>query len=405
MKKRLLLGALLALTAGIFTACKDDKGCNPTLIQPTEFRLNTPEYAKKSVVLKETESLAMSWSQPQYTSDGAPVNATYELQISFKKDFKVSYAEQVADTTGMTVADYIALDKTYTTCTASLQCSDINKALMNLYAWTSAEDVPSDTPLYVRALSFIQEGTKRHHIVTSNMIEIQVKPYYMVLVDADPIMWYLVGNNIGDGAWSNNAGISSMPMFLDSNCQYDKETGAGTVTYQNYFNDEGWKIQPADFNWDMGFMSGGSANTAVFRNGAGDAGNIWCEPAGYYRVEVKTPDNTCTITPLEITPKDYGQICITGTFCGWADVKMTPVNKSGENHVWAHIVDVPDGDVEQIKFKIEGSWDTYWGFGDEDGQVNKYGVGQNGGKNIGVPEGSWVVMFNDITGEFSIIKK
>ena len=41
----------------------------------------------------------------------------------------------------------------------------------------------------------------------------------------------------------------------------------------------------------------------------------------------------------------------------------------------------------------------------EDGEINICGKATQGGKNIGVPEGTWVIMFNDITGEFSIIAK
>ena len=35
MKNKLLLGAVLVGTAGIFAACSDDNDSNPTLIQPT----------------------------------------------------------------------------------------------------------------------------------------------------------------------------------------------------------------------------------------------------------------------------------------------------------------------------------------------------------------------------------
>ena len=194
-------------------------------------------------------------------------------------------------------------------------------------------------------------------------------------------------------------------MFIQSDYSYDKATGAGEITYLNYFTTDGWKIQPADFNWDLGFMSGGEANKAVFRDGAADAGNIWCDPEGYYLVTVNTGSKECSIVKQDITPKVYSQICITGSFNGWTDTNMVPANKSGENHVWVYEMTIPAGNVEQIKFKIPDSWDTNWGFGSEDGEVNTCGKGTNGGKNIGVAEGTWIIAFNDITGEFSIIAK
>ena len=84
---------------------------------------------------------------------------------------------------------------------------------------------------------------------------------------------------------------------------------------------------------------------------------------------------------------------------------MIPVNKEGENHVWFYELKVDPGKVEQIKFKIPDNWDTNWGFGSNDGDIATCGKATNGGKNIGVGEGTWYIMFNEITGEFSIIEK
>lgn len=84
---------------------------------------------------------------------------------------------------------------------------------------------------------------------------------------------------------------------------------------------------------------------------------------------------------------------------------MIPVNKEGENHVWFYELKVDPGKVEQIKFKIPDNWDTNWGFGSNDGDIATCGKATHGGKNIGVGEGTWYIMFNDITGEFSIIEK
>lgn len=404
MKNRLLLGALLISTASLFTACSDDNDSNPSLIQPTGFKLNTPAYVNETVDLKATDEMQLSWSQPQYTTDNAPLLVTYEVQVSPANSFTVSVAEAEADESGQTVADYAALARTTTQCTYSMLAADLDKALMQIKRW-SADEMPYEQTAFVRINAFIDENGTRLNSVVSNTIELKFNPYYIELKDAAPIMWYLVGNNILDGAWSNKPGESSLPMFLQSDYSYDKATGAGEITYLNYFTTDGWKIQPEDFNWDLGFMSGGSANTAVFRNGAGDAGNIWCEPEGYFLVTVNTGTNECTIKQQDITPKVYEQICMSGSFNDWGDTNMTPANKSGENHVWAYILDVPAGETVQMKFKIAGSWDTNWGYGSADGEVNICGKCTANGSNIGVAEGTWVIVFNDITGEFSIIAK
>lgn len=404
MKNRLLLGAMLIGAASLFTACSDDNDSNPSLIQPTEFKLNTPAYVNETVDLKTTSELQLSWSQPKYTADNAPLQITYEIQVSADNKFTVSTDQAAADESGATIADYAAIARTTTKCTYTLLSTDLDKALVQIKKWKE-EEVPAEQTAYLRINAFILENGVRLNSVVSNSLELKFNPYYIELKDAAPIMWYLVGNNILDGAWSNNPGISSLPMFVQSDFTYDKATGEGEITYLNYFNTDGWKIQPQDFNWDLGFMSGGTANTAVFRNGEVDAGNIWCEPEGYYKVTVNTKTNECTIVPQDITPNVFAQICLAGSFNEWGDANMTPANKSGENHVWVYVMDVPAGETIQMKFKEAGSWDNNWGFGSYDGEVNTCGKAKNGGSNIGVAEGSWIISFNDITGEFSIIAK
>ena len=372
MKNKLLLGALLISTASLFTACSDDNDSNPSLIQPTGFTLNTPAYVNETVDLESTSELQLSWSQPQYTSDNAPLLVTYEIQVSPTNSFTVSTDQAAADESGATVADYAAMARTTTKCTYTLLSSDLDKALVQIKKWAVSE-VPEVQTAFLRINAFIDENGTRLNSVVSNTIELKFNPYYIELKDAAPIMWYLVGNNILDGAWSNKPGESSLPMMIQSDFAYDKATGAGEITYLNYFTTDGWKIQPEDFNWDLGFMSGGEANTAVFRDGAGDAGNIWCDPEGYYLVTVNTGTNVCTIKQQDITPKVYDQICMAGSFNDWGDTNMTPANKSGENHVWTYIMEVPAGETVQMKFKIAGSWDTNWGYGAADGDVNTCG--------------------------------
>ena len=396
--KNIFKSSLLLLSSiCLFAACADDNDSNPTLVMPTTFQLNTPAYAPESVDLLTTSGLAFTWSQPNY--GGFPVAAQYQMQFSLNNSFTTSVAEALADESGATVADYVALDQIYNSCKGTVDAAQLAKGLMQIAKWDS-DKVPATTAVYARLAADYANS-----IVYSNVVTINVSPYYVELKDAAPIMWYLVGKNILDGSWSNNPGVSSLPMFIQSDYAYDKATGEGEITYLNYFTTDGWKIQPKDFNWNLGFMSDGNPNGAVFRNNGDDNGDIWCDPEGYYLVTVNTANNTCTIAPQDITPKVYDQICMSGSFNGWSDTDMTPANKEGENHVWVYIMTVEEGVVEQVKFKIAGSWDTNWGYGTEDGEVNTCGKGTNGGKNIGVPEGTWIILFNDITGEFSITAK
>lgn len=410
-----MIGALLFGITSLFASCSDDNDSNPTLIQPKEFTLNTPAYANVAIDLEHSSELSFTWSQPKYTAENAPINATYEVQVSPTNSFTVSTDEAAADESGAKVPDYAVLSNTTQKCNISVSATEIDKGLVQILKWTE-DNVPAEQQLYVRVNAFIQEGTNRLNPIASNTVTIKVKPYYVELKDATPVMWYLVGNMFG-GKWGSNIGVDALPMFLKPNFSYDKKTGTGELEYVNYFttgdynssnecDGSGFKIQPADFNWDMGMnANNGTKGTIVYRPVAGDGGHIVAPEAGYYTINLNSADNTATLVKYEGAVKDYGTIQITGSFNGWVDTPMLPYNTEGvENHAWYYVMDVPAGDPIQFKFKIAGSWDTNWGYGPEDGTISMYGKCDAGGKNIGLAEGKYVISFNDITGSFSIVK-
>lgn len=412
-----MIGALLFGITSLFASCSDDNDSNPTLIQPKEFTLNTPAYANATIDLEQSSELSFTWSQPKYTAENAPINATYEVQVSPTNSFTVSTDEAAADESGEKVADYAVLSNTTQKCNISASAMEIDKGLVQILKWTE-ENVPATQEMYVRVNAYILEGTSRLNPVASNSVKLTVKPYYIELKDAVPTMWYLVGNMFG-AKWAGNKSIGedALPMFLKPNFSYDKKTGVGEIEYTNYFltgdyNDKaevdgaGFKIMPSSFNWDYSMNADGATKgTIVNRNGGGDGGHIVAPEAGYYTITINTADNTAKMEKYEGAVNNYGTIQITGSFNDWVDTPMLPYNTEGvENHAWYYVMDVPAGDPIQFKFKIAGSWDTNWGYGPEDGTISMYGKCDAGGKNIGLAEGKYVISFNDITGSFSIVK-
>lgn len=417
MKNKYIIGALLVGIISLFASCSDDNDSNPTLIQPKEFVLNTPAYANATIDLEKSTGLELTWSQPKYTADNAPINATYEVQVSPTNSFTVSTDEAAADESGEKVPDYAVLSNTTQKCNISASAEEMDKALVKILKWTE-ENVPAEQEMYVRVNAYILEGTSRLNPVASNSVKLNVKPYYIELKDAVPTMWYLVGNMFG-AKWANdkNIGVDALPMFLKPNFSYDKKTGAGEIEYTNYFltgdyNDKaecdgaGFKILPASFNWDYCMNADGATKgTIIYRNGGSDGGHIVAPEAGYYTITLNTADNTAKMEKYEGAVNNYGTIQISGSFNDWTDTAMLPYNTEGvENHAWYYVMDVPAGDTAQFKFKIAGSWETSWGYGAEDGAINMYGKCESGGKNIGLAEGKYVISFNDITGAFSIVK-
>lgn len=405
----------MLLVAGVLAmaSCSEDRDSNPTLTLPTTFTLNNPTVANGVVDLSLTNGVDLSWSQPVYTEGNAPVVATYYVQVSSNGSFSKEYNTNTKDDAENEGADFITLDETTTTCTTSVGGAALDKALQQLNKWEEGA-VPATFDVNIRLKSAVLDaGLNAYSEVVSNVVKLTVAPYYYELKDATPIMWYLVGNMFG-GKWGSDIGATALPMFLKPDYDYDKKTGEGEIEFTNYFitgeydgNDcatAGFKIQPADFNWDFG-MTGDNAQKGViiYRNGGGDGGHIVAPADGYYTITMNTKDKSATMTKYEGDVKNYGTIQITGSFNDWADEPMLPYNSDGvENHAWYYVMTVAAGSKVEFKFKIAGSWDTNWGYGAENGAVNFRGVGVGGGPNMGLTEGKYVISFNDITGAFSI---
>lgn len=419
MKNKYIIGALLVGIISLFASCSDDNDSNPTLIQPKEFVLNTPAYANATIDLEKSTGLELTWSQPKYTADNAPINATYEVQVSPTNSFTVSTDEAAADESGEKVPDYAVLSNTTQKCNISASAEEMDKALVKILKWTEG-NVPAEQEMYVRVNAYILEGTSRLNPVASNSVRLNVKPYYIELKDAVPTMWYLVGNMFG-GKWAGdkNIGVDALPMFLKPNFSYDKKTGAGEIEYTNYFlTDEfdekaesavaGFKILPSSFDWNYSMDGGGKLKDNIAYRGStnSDGGHILAGADGYYTITLNTANNTATMVKYEGNVTNYGTIQIATSLDDFAsDTPMLPYNTEGvENHAWYYVMEVPAGQTVSFKFKIAGSWDTNWGYGAEDGAVNMYGKCEANGHNIGLTEGKYCISFNDITGAFSIVK-
>ena len=422
MNKILSNIVLFATGALALTSCSDDNGSNPTLIQPTEFVLNQPTVGEGYVDLGMSEGIELSWSQPKYTTDNAPVVATYSIQISTAGTFNKEYNANAEDDTENEGSDFVTLDETTTQCKTTVNAESIDKAIQQLNLYTE-ETLPETQEVSIRIKSDVRNASmEAMNAITSNAVKLNTHPYYYELKNATPIMWYLVGNMFG-GKWGSDIGSTALPMFLKPDYEYDKKTGAGEIEFTNYFvtgdysdskenADGGFKIQPASFSWEFG-MTGdnGKKGTIIYRNNGSDGGHILAPENGYYTITMNTANNTATMAKYEGEVKDYGTIQITGSFNGWTDTPMLPYNTEGvENHAWYYVMNVTtdmyngDHGVCEFKFKIAGSWDINWGFGGQDGAVNMYGKGENGKSNLGLTEGKYVISFNDITGAFSIIQ-
>lgn len=391
MKKTLSMALLLVCSFCLFIACEDDNDSNPTLIQPTEFVLNEPAYSGETIDLAHSDSLGLSWSQPVYTTDNAPVVVTYEIQISTTGTFTTSTVEAAADESGETVADYYVIEETTTSCTANISASEVAAALTTLEGYTE-EETPDTQVIYI----CVNASVSGYYPIESNVVQLTVVPYYVELGDADIEMWYLIGSCIGDGTWSNssaaNVGVSIIPMSIVEDYTYDSK-GQGELTYTGYLTTDGFKLIQVIGSWDAQWGSSDGGTTGVKNDGG--SSNICVPSNGYYTITLNTSTDELSIVAADITPTIYSTMLISGDFNSWGSETMTAVNTatSEYNHIWTYTLNTPDGDTT-CKFLQDG-WSPNWG-----AEGFPYGIGVSNGANIPITAGNWVITFNDIDGSY-----
>ena len=422
MNKIFAMGLVVFTATSLFSSCADDRESNPTLVQPTEFRLNTPVSANQLLDLRSSKQLNFVWSHPNATDKGAPLAGAgfYAVQVSKNGNFNTSVAQADADQTGKAVADYIEIDQKFSATSVSLDAEVFDRALNVLYSWGEEEKVPAKVELTVRvnarfagANTPVEDGSVG---IASNTVKMTVAPYY--LEDAPIALNYIVGNDVA-GSWSNNvadAGKGLLPFFPIPNATYERTSGLGKVDYTGYFPEGAEfkvfspKYSPdgLNFDWNYAYIADkGSKGAAYYRNGGGDADNISAPKAGYYTIVIDNVTHSFTMSEAskDIDKSDKGGIGIVGDFNGWNnDLVMNlaskpEVAKNSKHHVWR--ADLKLEAPSQVKFRSQKDTKLVWG----SSTVLPYGVATKDGAGIKLKKGEYRVYFNDLTGQYNFILK
>lgn len=392
--KRYILASLLAGVAFFgLTSCEDDRDSNPTLNPTESFVLNTPALAGNTYDLENSDSLVMTCRQPDY---GYTAAVTYYVQLSLTDVW-----ENELDEEGKVVGNpkMVELENYSNSAKVKASAKDINKAVIQMGGYESADDMPATLPLYVRLRATLSSG----HTCYSNTIQTTVKPFFVALVSADPELWYLIGACVGDGSWGSAVGTAVYPMSPVEGGEFNDVTGRGPLTFTGYFTPElGFKIVRVPGEWaDQWGGVDGDINNPKKKDDSGEGGDFKVPSAGYYRIDLNTHTNTLTFTALEEAPKEYSQMLISGDFNGWGtETQMTPCDTyaGAHPHVWMY--DISLTDASGIKFLVDSSWDPNWGAG-----KFPYGWGANNGANIPAVAGDYRIIFNDITGYYYFFNK
>lgn len=402
MKNILKYSMLIVAAMMMLTSCSDDRDSNPVLLTPETFVLNTPAYANQAIDLVNSDSVSLSWSQPDY--GGFPVSTQYHIEISATNEWTISNKEEAADDTGETQCNYYIFEHIDYACKAKVAAADLDKAIIIMCNYESEEDIPAEgQEVYAR----VKANTAGAPEITSNVVKFLVTPYYTELKDAPIQIWWLTGNFIATNHWTNTGSkenppygdMGMIPMYPQPGADVDKD-GNTILEYSGWFiGGEGFKIIAPEglTNWNYGMCGGDETGGQTYRDGGDDPGNIQVSEAGYYRILLNTATKTMTMEKIESIKGVFNTICMPGTFVSW-DANTSPMTSMGsvENHDWyAKMTFDSDG---ELKF-TNGTWDVNWGNPDD----FPLGIGTQDADNIKVKAGTYHIYFNDISGIYNFI--
>ena len=401
--KTLFKSTILLAIAGLslFTSCKDDNDSNPVLTQPTTFVLNEPSVNGTIDLEKTTAPIVLTWSQPTpYNNFNAPVVPTYWVEMSPTGQFTTAFDANAEDNSG---ADYFVLNETYNSGkNVEINADNLNLTMLQMMGWTEAT-VPATQPLSVRIKSAVRDASfKEYGIIYSNVITLMTAPYYKVLKPADPEIWWLIGADIADGSWGGDMGKCVIPMQTIEGNEYDSKAGQGEIQWIGYLAGSGFKLKQYLDSWDYQWGQGDAFGSFV-KNDGGSA-NIVVPAAGIYKVTLNTKDDKLVVDAYDGSAPVFSGMAISGSFNGWGDTDMTPCSTSWENHDWYVTHEFAAGD--EVKVKQAGSWDFNKGGVFVNYSEGMYVYGVSNGANLVIAEaGTYLIMFNDITGYIRFIKQ
>ncbi len=169
-----------------FWACETDISDHPVALTPDSFVLNTPAYVSGVYDLKNTESVLLTTSQPDYGFTAATV---YRVQIATA----LSQFNENKFTT---------LPTPHVTARMEVSAAEMAVALVGLLGIENEEEFPTDEifPVFIRLSAELTDGSRQ---VLSNTVELpKVKSYFALDPVTMPEKMYLIGN-VTDWAWDS----------------------------------------------------------------------------------------------------------------------------------------------------------------------------------------------------------
>jgi len=247
-----------------FWACETNRD-NPTARTPDSFVLNTPMYVSGIYDLRNTETVLLTTSQPDYGFTAATI---YRVQVATESSFK----------------DFVTLPTSFISARMEVSAKEMAVALVGLLGVENEADFPTNPfPVYIRMSAELTDGSRQ---VLSNIIQLpKVRSYFALEPMTMPENMYLIGNVAGNWDWGSST--SMVPVWGTQGkfwcVQYLGKTGDGKNAEIKFNRARAWN------GTDFGIAAAVIDDDSKALAGISDAsGNIAIGNPGWYVVVVRT---------------------------------------------------------------------------------------------------------------------
>lgn len=341
MKNIIKSALLVVMSLTLMTACSDDNDSNPSILTPTEFKLNTPALVNTPIDLANSSKIMLTCSQPNYGYTAS-----------------VQYTVQVATDENMT--DAVELSETSNSAKVAIDAASLASTLTNIYVekGKTEADFPMDVKAYFRLKANIVtsngnvvEGTE----ILSNVVSLNNIHLLFSLPPVNlPKNVYVVGN-FCDWKWDNC--FDMVQVYGTDN----------TFWRLVYIDDSGIKLNSAAA-WNgsevgyAGITVSGDCKDDIIDNG----GNIASKNPGWYLVIVTT-----SVVNREIhydVQFNKPTIWLIGPAAGSTDYAeeaegwsfTVPTTKDGDFVSPAFAGSVPGGDGDGVRMYVKVPGHDWW---------------------------------------------
>lgn len=369
---------------------------NKVIVSET-FTLDTPAFANTTVSLNEATAMAFTWQRPEI-SDPYGYQVRYQLQFSPSGNFGNPIAPTDYVNWGVGNTTYVQMASATDFYQAEVSTSEIDGILLSwkgVRRWSDRPQVPID--IYFRCVATL--ATKQS---VSNVVKVTVMPYCNNINSTD---YYLVGEGIGDGQQTLNAdGIGTSMLPLDINTD-DYVCGWGRIgggTYQlTTWLEQGKRFYLRQMVGQTVITTDGTADGATFSYNYNSSPvpnqQFSVDESGWYTIRFKpNPSGTWTgtdwvydkmMTIEKVAEPSGNTSTVSCDSPGGASIALQTVAGT-HNRLWRGMVSVKPSD--DLSFTIDGK-----SFG---GKGFSFGYIEEGGTAIDIPEGTYIVTLNTVTG-------